>query len=481
MLAALEEAGIAHGDLQHGNALVAEGEDEKPKLHLVDYDTTFVPALDGKKSPEVGHRNYQHPDRTEDDFGPHLDRFPGLAVYVALRALARRPGLWDRYDTGENLLFRTADLYDPGASPLFAELDKIDPLADEVRALYAACHRAPEALPSLEDVRSGTSDLGAAPVRGTRAPRRSWRPAPSREGRARWFAPTAALGVALATALGALISLVAGGVALVLAGAGLSGWAARGYRRQPVVRRRRRLRQEQARYAEQVRALQREEEALRDKRQAVRSRREERRAERLSEVREEALRDRLKHHFIGEVRGVEGLTHKTVVRLRAAGIRTAHEATPEAVDAVSRLGSAAAARLRQWRAALVEQYAPELPEALSPAQTRRLRRYAERRLEQIDEETARTRRKIEAHRAERADAEARAEALPELSPARYLRYLLRLDSSLPSPEDAPPAPTAPAPADSAPPAAGDSSAPTAASESHGSSRQASAWYDRQRE
>ena len=473
MLAALEDAGVAHGDLQHGNALVAEGAGEgPPKLRLVDYATTFVPALDGKKSAEVGHRNYQHPDRTEEDFGPHLDRFPGLAVYVALRALARRPALWSTYDTGENLLFRAADFYDPGASPLFAELDEIDALTGEVHALRTACHRAPEALPPLADVRSGIADLSAdLSSRTPRTRRRQRTRSTPREGVAWGFAPAGALGAAVAAVLGALVSVVAGGVALALTGATLGGWAARGYRRQPVVRRRRRLQQEQAHFAGQIEALRREEETLREQRRAVRSRREERRAEQLAEVREEALRDRLKHHFIGEVRGVEGLSHKTVVRLKAAGIRTAHEATPEAVESVTRLGPTTTERLHQWRAALVERYAPELPGALSPAQKRRLERYAERRLEQIDEETARTRRKIEAYRAERADAEARAEALPDLSPMRYLRYLLRLDSSLPSPEDAPPAPTAPRPADE--PA---STAPAPDTEEPPSSTQQQSWY-----
>ena len=38
----------------------------------MDYDTLYVPALAGRESPELGHRNYQHPDRTRKDFGPML-------------------------------------------------------------------------------------------------------------------------------------------------------------------------------------------------------------------------------------------------------------------------------------------------------------------------------------------------------------------------------------------------------------------------
>ena len=59
MVAALRDAGIAHGDLQHGNVLVVGG-----KIRLVDYDGMYVPALDGLRSNETGHPNYQHPHRT---------------------------------------------------------------------------------------------------------------------------------------------------------------------------------------------------------------------------------------------------------------------------------------------------------------------------------------------------------------------------------------------------------------------------------
>ncbi|QLQ08322.1 MAG: hypothetical protein HZY76_21580 [Anaerolineae bacterium] len=52
----LQTHGIAHGDLQHGNVLVAADE-----LRLIDYDGMYVPPLSGRESHEIGHRNYQHP------------------------------------------------------------------------------------------------------------------------------------------------------------------------------------------------------------------------------------------------------------------------------------------------------------------------------------------------------------------------------------------------------------------------------------
>src|SRR5262249_28223604 len=81
MIKALQGATISHGDLQHGNIVVVNGE-----LRLIDYDGMFVPALSGQMSNEVGHRNYQHPLRTEFDFGPYLDHFAAWVIYISLVA-----------------------------------------------------------------------------------------------------------------------------------------------------------------------------------------------------------------------------------------------------------------------------------------------------------------------------------------------------------------------------------------------------------
>jgi hypothetical protein len=60
----LREAGVAHGDLQHGNVLLVPATDtDRLSLKLVDYDGMFVPALTGAQTGEVGHPAYQHPQR----------------------------------------------------------------------------------------------------------------------------------------------------------------------------------------------------------------------------------------------------------------------------------------------------------------------------------------------------------------------------------------------------------------------------------
>jgi len=115
LLADMQRAKIAHGDLQHGNVLVVGGE-----LKLVDYDGMYVPALEGCRALEAGHRNYQHPERNELDFGLYLDNFSAWLVYVSLIALSFRPSLWQQLKSGDEcLLFRKQDLITPDQSEAF--------------------------------------------------------------------------------------------------------------------------------------------------------------------------------------------------------------------------------------------------------------------------------------------------------------------------------------------------------------------------
>jgi hypothetical protein len=143
----LEAAGIAHGDLQHGNILVSGGD-----LRLVDYDGMFVPPLRGRKGVEVGHRAYQHPLRNESDFGPETDRFSALVIYSTLLSLSLRPALAARC-TGEYLLFRADDYKNPRQSTVFSELAALGPeVATVVGALRAACMSPVSSVPRLLDL-----------------------------------------------------------------------------------------------------------------------------------------------------------------------------------------------------------------------------------------------------------------------------------------------------------------------------------------
>lgn len=147
VMAGLREAHIAHGDLQHGNILV----DAQDQIRLVDYDGVFIPAVSGRPPGELGHPNYQHPERLQQGYyAENGDAFSALVIYLSLVALRTEPDLWTLH-TGENLLFTAADFTQPGQTAVWRRLQaSSDP---EVRRLTAAleayCHGPVAMVPDL--------------------------------------------------------------------------------------------------------------------------------------------------------------------------------------------------------------------------------------------------------------------------------------------------------------------------------------------
>lgn len=147
ILADFEEAGIAHGDLQHGNVLINNGQ-----IMLVDYDGMYVPGLCGKMSNELGHRDYQHPRRTQEHFGPQLDHFSAWVIYLSVEVLRLDPGVWDKLRGGEDcLIFRRHDFDDPLRSATFHLLENhLHPdIRQAARTLRYLLSFAPGRVPSL--------------------------------------------------------------------------------------------------------------------------------------------------------------------------------------------------------------------------------------------------------------------------------------------------------------------------------------------
>lgn len=149
MLALLAAEGIVHGDLQTGNILI--GPDGNPVL--IDYDGLILPGLpSGSASPDQ-HPNFQHPE-WNDSCDPALkDRFPSIVLDLGLAAAAEDLGLFPRFSTGENVLFRAEDLAEPDASPVFAALRAIPALSRAAELLAGLALGPVSGLPTLEEFR----------------------------------------------------------------------------------------------------------------------------------------------------------------------------------------------------------------------------------------------------------------------------------------------------------------------------------------
>ena len=191
LVAALREAGIAHGDLQHGNIIVEHG-----TLRLVDHDGLFVPEMEGWQSSEVGHQHFQHPHRDADYFCADLDNFSSLVIYLTLISLMERPGLWAEHHD-ENLLFTKADFLNPSASTLFTKIKDIGPEHRHLaEVLETAATGEPSAVPYLLDLATIKSNLPVwmndVPLEGKVKTRESQTRAPLTREYPRWIPKAAA-------------------------------------------------------------------------------------------------------------------------------------------------------------------------------------------------------------------------------------------------------------------------------------------------
>ena len=159
--------GIAHNDLQHGNVMV-QGDG---KSRLVDYDGMYLPRFRGQRSPEFGHKNYQHPLRSPDDYDGYVDNFPTLVIYLSLLAVAAAPDLWSSFNNDDNLIFTRNDYAAPGSSELFNRL-KNSPdstVAKLTECLERYCALPVKEVPDLESILSNIPS-GTVPSTGPTPP-----------------------------------------------------------------------------------------------------------------------------------------------------------------------------------------------------------------------------------------------------------------------------------------------------------------------
>lgn len=90
----------AHGDLKPDNIIV----DGDGRLHLIDFDAAYLPALRHCRSRELGTAAWQHPSRTYDDYNRHLDDYPAAMISTLLHALAVDCSIWERFADEDGVL-----------------------------------------------------------------------------------------------------------------------------------------------------------------------------------------------------------------------------------------------------------------------------------------------------------------------------------------------------------------------------------------
>lgn len=100
----LHRVEISHGDLQHGNVVIQDD----LSIKLVDYDSVYVPTIQGEQQITSGLTGYQHPLRKirSDTAAPYDDYFSELIIYSGLLILSIMPELWpDDEDELDNFSF----------------------------------------------------------------------------------------------------------------------------------------------------------------------------------------------------------------------------------------------------------------------------------------------------------------------------------------------------------------------------------------
>jgi hypothetical protein len=147
----LQQHGIAHGDIQNGNVMIAP-----TGITLIDYDGMYVPGMPLGNGSETGHKHFQHPSREALHFGPSMDRFSFIAVDLSLRALIEDPTLYGRFrEGGETIIFRANDFVAPQNSEIFQILRRHASLKLFTENFAKVCQADIRSVPTLEDFLAG--------------------------------------------------------------------------------------------------------------------------------------------------------------------------------------------------------------------------------------------------------------------------------------------------------------------------------------
>lgn len=161
LAAYLEQNKVAHGDIQPENLMVSA---DGSTVQLIDYDGMYVESLRGAKATELGQLNFQHPQRSANDFGPTLDRFSFLTLDVALQVLIAAPTMWATTKSEPSaVIFRRNDFLDPIQSTSFQSAVAIPGARAHVENLAKVAAAPFSTVPSLAEFLKGKG-VPAGPI-----------------------------------------------------------------------------------------------------------------------------------------------------------------------------------------------------------------------------------------------------------------------------------------------------------------------------
>lgn len=153
LAAFLENNRIGHGNIEPGNLLIR---DNGLTLQLVDYDGMYLDEIKSLGCREAGLRNFQHPERTIENWGPTMDRFSFLLLHVVINLLVKAPDLWTiTQPDRDSLIFKANDFENPSDSPVFRLLFARPDLSGLAQAFAKVCESSIDTVPAIGEFDAG--------------------------------------------------------------------------------------------------------------------------------------------------------------------------------------------------------------------------------------------------------------------------------------------------------------------------------------
>lgn len=134
----------AHGDLKPDNIVITPA----GKAVLIDYDAMYIPGCE--PTGEAGTPGFQHPARTENNYGKYIDDYPVALISTSLHALALCPGLYKKYYKGDGLILNPDEIC-AGRSESYREVLRLFADAGEYR-LYDLAIKLDRPVPAIPGI-----------------------------------------------------------------------------------------------------------------------------------------------------------------------------------------------------------------------------------------------------------------------------------------------------------------------------------------